>query len=69
MRDEETVQKICDALSDYWDVCRKDINQQWRAEHLRSQINVLEWVLENSEAEDIFDDGVIALSGIEEDED
>lgn len=59
MRDEEQLERIRDRLWELFEKYRESKEDGWRAQHMKDQYDVLEFVLEDSEAEDVFDAEVL----------
>lgn len=55
MRTQEQIDDMANLLSNYRSKCGKDEELQWKVRDLSSQIEVLDWVLENAE-DDVFDE-------------
>ena len=57
MREPSEIEELIDKLYEYHDKCNKDDEMRWRCSNIKTQIDVLEWVLELQKTEDVFDLG------------
>lgn len=61
MIDEDILTKINDKLGELFEKYRNDPENSWKAKIYKEQFDVLSYVLELDEAENVFDEEVLSI--------